>query len=472
MFLEIPKPNQFRTSLISGNLSKSDIKHITGDYQIMLLYILNTILRRYEQCPDYHFIDTKFSLITGKDFDENDPLRGKKTIYSWIQGRGLEALAGYSIWLKKCEKIDKKLCTQLLDRIHVVLSEVIEQMETLRYRNSGRLFFIMTSTGKFMRINEDGQTVPYESPPDPLFNYSDLFYVKGLAAAAHVLGLKDKLTEACQLFWQINQSIQENKFSSDQQQLDPKNTAANHIKGLYPHGPRMIGIGAVSCFLQCTKNLAFMEAGFDFLDYILKYHINIKGDKKNLKRYDMWEFVDKNRVPYVNKEGVLLSDPGHACEFVGLAFKLIHACETYSGLTDFQKNKIMKYKQVLPYILERNFTNGFSQKGLGICKSFDLISRSPVNWEMPWWSLPETIRAATSAFRVVPPEQNFSFGEIVTKCSNAFITHYIKPHLNLMAVQTLDKYGQPVDVIPATPDADPGYHTSLSIIDFLELYRF
>jgi hypothetical protein len=36
-----------------------------------------------------------------------------------------------------------------------------------------------------------------------------------------------------------------------------------------------------------------------------------------------------------------------------------------------------------------------------------------------------------------------------------------------MAVQTLDKNGQPVDIIPATPDADPGYHTGLSIIDFL-----
>ena len=37
-----------------------------------------------------------------------------------------------------------------------------------------------------------------------------------------------------------------------------------------------------------------------------------------------------------------------------------------------------------------------------------------------------------------------------------------------MAVQTVDEEGRPVDVIPATPDADPGYHTGLSIIDFLE----
>ena len=49
------------------------------------------------------------------------------------------------------------------------------------------------------------------------------------------------------------------------------------------------------------------------------------------------------------------------------------------------------------------------------------------------------------------------------------VSHYIKPGLNLMAIQTLNKNGHPVDVIPATPDADPDYHTGLSIIDYLEL---
>ena len=38
---------------------------------------------------------------------------------------------------------------------------------------------------------------------------------------------------------------------------------------------------------------------------------------------------------------------------------------------------------------------------------------------------------------------------------------------HLMAYQTVDANGQPADVIPATPDADPGYHTGLSIIDYL-----
>ncbi|MDD3805951.1 MAG: hypothetical protein PHD91_02545 [bacterium] len=38
-----------------------------------------------------------------------------------------------------------------------------------------------------------------------------------------------------------------------------------------------------------------------------------------------------------------------------------------------------------------------------------------------------------------------------------------------MAYQTRDAQGRVVDIASATPDADPCYHTGLSIIDFLRL---
>ena len=38
-----------------------------------------------------------------------------------------------------------------------------------------------------------------------------------------------------------------------------------------------------------------------------------------------------------------------------------------------------------------------------------------------------------------------------------------------MAVQTRSGAGHPVPVIPATADADPGYHTGLSMIDVLDV---
>jgi hypothetical protein len=38
-----------------------------------------------------------------------------------------------------------------------------------------------------------------------------------------------------------------------------------------------------------------------------------------------------------------------------------------------------------------------------------------------------------------------------------------------MSVQTLGKDGMVKDTIPATPDADPGYHTGICLIDCLKV---
>jgi len=57
--------------------------------------------------------------------------------------------------------------------------------------------------------------------------------------------------------------------------------------------------------------------------------------------------------------------------------------------------------------------------------------------------------------------------QVLADCSNAFLGRYVNPAVHLMAYQTRNARGEPIDVIPATPDADPGYHTGLAIIDFL-----
>jgi len=58
--------------------------------------------------------------------------------------------------------------------------------------------------------------------------------------------------------------------------------------------------------------------------------------------------------------------------------------------------------------------------------------------------------------------------KIAVTCSNAFLRYYVRPAVHCMAIQTLDQNGQVAPVIPAVPDADPCYHTGLSIIDALE----
>ena len=61
--------------------------------------------------------------------------------------------------------------------------------------------------------------------------------------------------------------------------------------------------------------------------------------------------------------------------------------------------------------------------------------------------------------------------EILARSHNAFVTHYVRPQTHLMAVKVRDARGDVLDVVPAYPDADPGYHTALSLMDALDLIR-
>lgn len=435
------------------------------DYEIMVLSGLDAILRRCELTPDYGFVDTKFSLATGYDFPADDPVRGRDTIYGWIQGRALESLAGHYAWLQESPSIGLALRNELSGRIKKVLVRLTERLEQLRGNNGGRLFFIMSPEGKTLKLDERGEVTCHEFSSDAAASFSDLFYAKGLAASAKLIDDSVKLAEARRLFARVVDDIEKNKFVSDQQPLDPKNSATSCVAGRHSLGPRMIAIGGASVFLQSTGDPLCVDVGLRFIDYILQYHADLTGVR--CQRYDVWEYVDDVRRPYVDSDGILLSDPGHVCEFVGLSLKFLRLSESLFELSNAERSRFKDRRDVLVEILKKNFSNGFSSAGLGIGKSFDLSSRRMVNSDMPWWSLPETMRASWEACRVASSRQSSFLREIAVKSSNSFLRYYVKPEVHLMAVQTLNERGQISSAIPATPDADPAYHTGLSIIDCL-----
>ena len=94
--------NQYRGAILPEGSGLSELTAAAGDYRIMLGRVLEAILDRYERRGDYHFVDTKLSLFDGRDFAAADPIRGPGVIYGWIQGRGLEALAGPEAWRRRC----------------------------------------------------------------------------------------------------------------------------------------------------------------------------------------------------------------------------------------------------------------------------------------------------------------------------------------------------------------------------------
>lgn len=125
----------------------------------------------------------------------------------------------------------------------------------------------------------------------------------------------------------------------------------------------------------------------------------------------------------------------------------------------------------MPRVLVRCFDNGFHPDSGGLVLFIDLVTRGPMSEIMPWWNLPETLRAAMLSWRVAGSDmERTECLRVLSACHNAFAQHYVRPELHLMAYQTRSIKGEPVAIIPATPDADPGYHTGCSVLDFLNAY--
>lgn len=95
---EMIKYQNILLSMDSKLWNRSDV---VSDYSAVLLSNLHFIIDRYACKAGSPWIDTKIDLATGKDFPNSDVLRGPRTVYTWIQGRALEALAGHALWLKK-----------------------------------------------------------------------------------------------------------------------------------------------------------------------------------------------------------------------------------------------------------------------------------------------------------------------------------------------------------------------------------
>ncbi|MCL2641277.1 MAG: AGE family epimerase/isomerase, partial [Phycisphaerales bacterium] len=415
-------------------------------YERMVVTIMLKIIERTERDPAYGFIDTKVDLISGEDFSPDDELRGKGTIYAWIQGRGLEALAGHA-----------KLVGE--DRIKPVAARVMERMEELRAA-AGGLSFMMRPTGEMLAVR-GGQVVVKER--GGASNVSDLFYGKGLAATAAMLGDERRLEEAKRILWRAVEDVRAGRFESDQEQLDSRNPVGP-VAGRSGHGARMLLVGAAALMVELTKDEEWAEMGREMIEHVLRWHVDIERGT-----FDMWEFVDTERRPYL-EDGKLRSDPGHATEFVGLSLKFLRVCEGTCSDPALRGGVGGKWRDVLGKVLRRNFENGFSKKGMGMYKAFDLIFRKPMNTDMPWWNLPETMRAGMEAAACTRDEvERERFLAIVRQCSNAFMKYFVRADRWLMANQTVDENGDVVARVPATPDADPGYHTGLSLIDCLRV---
>jgi len=451
----------YRAALLPEVPGLEDLPSIVPDYTAMLLSVMETIADRYEGSPNIPLVDTKLNVITGEDFADDDPVKGRNAVYGWIQGRALEAIVGHCGWMRR-----RGIGSSLLPRLEAIFPELLAELRRRRDLNGGHIAFLSTLGGEPFTVGVDGTPVPFSLGADAPYGFSDLFTAKGMLAAAHYLEDDASWADALDYCTRVDEAIWGGRFQNDQQTLDPKNPIEPR-PGQFQQGPYMIQIGSAALLAE-QGHSGSAAMGLALIQHELSTYANLAGRIDELEEGDFWEAVDGQGLP-LREDGAILSDPGHALEFVGLCLKFSSAVRSGHLADGDRLSQIGCAEDAMPALLRRNFANGFASGPGGIVKSYDLASRRVLNSDMPWWSLPETMRSALSCYGTARSEDDRRMClTTFARCHNAFTRHYVQPDRNLMAVQTRSADGLAVPVIPASADADPGYHTGLSIIDVLD----
>jgi mannose/cellobiose epimerase-like protein (N-acyl-D-glucosamine 2-epimerase family) len=452
--------------MLINNLDIDDLKTKTGDYRKILLSSMNLIADRYESDPDYHWIDTKLNLITGDDFSKDDTLRSKDIVYSWIQGRGLESISLHIEWIRNNCVAKNDLV--LAKRLESIIREVSESIIKAKEINAGHLFFSLNPNAKALNRQDDGSWAEKTMSLQDPWNFSDIFASRGLFSGSYILNDDELQSDSAEYVKNVLTGIIERNFETDQLTLSSGNDPGA-VKGRYSHAPRMIMIGSLTLLLKHNVKDAF-ELGVKIIRYILDNYVNINERWPDLKEFDYVEFIKSDGELWYSN-GNILSDPGHTLEFVGLSIQFMLAAKSTGLLNPQEELKIENLTSAMFPIFKRSFTNGYDFEHGGIVKLLDLKSRKRINKEMPWWSLPETMRAALGCYAIItdPADRSFCMDSYYL-CHNSFFEHYINNNSpGMMAIQSRNENGQVSDSIPAVPDADPGYHTGLALIDCMEL---
>jgi hypothetical protein len=400
-------------------MTKTFVKEACERYLAANVASLRWMLAR-ERLHDA-FLNTKFDPVGLSDREKGDVWRGPQTTYGWIQGRGLEALVRHAHGLKFTHP---DLCDELLSAarpLALKLSGLLSSQE-------GRAAFTYDRDLNPVRPGSSGNSIPHTLSPE-VATYSDIFVRKGLIAATHAFSPKD-LPGQIDAFDRLVDDVAAGRFQMDEKaEITGKAPVADQTH----YGPSMILLGAGGLFRHIGEPARAVRLGQRLVERILSRHLISQG-----------LLCDQVGGDHCN--------PGHAIEMVGFALEAL------------EESIDVHTASILTRILEESFSAGFN--GTGLYLSVSLSSRKPVQPLLPWWSLPETIRAAALIYVRTGSAKALAIWQAADE---AFFTHYWLGSPPV-AIQMRDNEG-PIDFAPATPDLDPGYHTGLSLLAAIEANR-
>lgn len=356
-------------------------------------------------------LNTKLNAITLKDYGPEDGVRGPDFAYGWIQGRGLESLVGHAAYFEG---------SALGAKLDAAGRELYGVLDALRARY-GHAYFCYDAA--MSPVFPDADYVPRkQAQPPHIFSYSDAFFAKGLVAASARYAQSD-LPRQRKAFAEVISAIEDGRFQIDERKVLEDAAVATQPDDF---GPRMILLGAAGTLQRAGfgADAAFADR---FVAHLLDRHFDAKtGLVRNVPGEDA-------------------CNVGHGIEFVGFALDYL------------SPDADPKLIATLERILIASFRAGFV--GRGITLSVSIATGQPLSPNCPWWSLPETIRAAALCYERTG---NAELIDIWQAADTAFFESYWRG-TPAVAYQTITKAG-PLDFVPATPDLDPGYHTGLSLL--------
>ncbi|MEI6166626.1 MAG: AGE family epimerase/isomerase [bacterium] len=410
-------------------------------------FILNTtitpgcrlLLQRHRRHPDWPYVETKFNPNTGLDLPETAYGR----VYAWFLGRGSEAMDVHLAWLDRVESLTADERDAIRDLFSLWRGNMTDALLKIAGQNSGRIPF---------RVNRELNGIDATGrlkPADPaMTGAGDIFAVKGLisnrnpVAQAHAMALFRRTVNLIRLDrFEIEQSVQPAGRS---------------------HGPRMLMQGVGSCISRKALDPVHREEALEvaalFLGEVLDAH------------YDPATCLFSEYVDPVNGSRGTLLDPGHATELVGLGLGMVERL-TRSGSGCRHAGLLARAKHELPQLLLSATSLGFNPCHPGMFKAVDNRNGEPLDSSMPWWNLPETMRAAVRAVAIAETEAlRTQCLEVFRLCHNAYFTNYLNRDNMLFPYQSLDgKTGKVTDVVPAVPEGDPLYHANGAFLDMLEV---
>ena len=401
------------------------------------------LLHRHARSVDWPYVDTKFNPNTGVDLSSESYL----VIYPWLLGRGMESLI---LHLDALDSLD--LTHEEKSRGREIFPQLVTNMAeailTLVSRYKGRCPFRVDRSFALNPLNGN-----LKAPDLNRVGEGDLFCAKGLSAS----GIPAFRQAGVDMLERIGSGVDQGLFELEAARVSGQGQSQS-MHMLFQSVPRLLAHGGVDQDVRerlCKRSCQFME-------FVLDHHWD-----PGTGRFS--EYID----PQTLKGGEYL-DPGHATEFVGLGLSAVATMETQGfGLDSARQGILLRAKREMPHLLIRVFRAGFNERWEGIFKAINNRTGEVMDFDMPWWNLPETMRAALlAALATTETGVREECLAIYAKCHNAYFRHYLNPDMMYFPYQTrCGRTGKVLNSVPAVPEGDPLYHSNLSFLEILSILR-